>query len=78
MNGENEQMIYHTERAKRGLYFSMVEVDVEKLYHSSEDILLQVRRGYLEEAQRGISKSVDTMRQLDYGNEMPSDKPLAH
>lgn len=75
VNGENDEMIYHAEIAKKSLYFNMIEVDVEQMYLSSEDILFKVRRGYNEQAQMEIMKSVDHMREYRQYNK---DAVLAH
>ncbi len=75
VNGDNEEMIYHAEIAKKGLYFNMIEVDVEQIYLSSEDILFKVRRGYTEQAQMEIMKSVNHMKENRQYNK---DAVLAH
>ena len=75
VNGDSDEMIYHTEIAKKGLYFNMIEVNVEQLYLSSEDVLFKVRRGYIEEAQMEIMKSVDYMKENRQYNK---DAVLAH
>ena len=51
VNGDSDEMIYHTEIAKKGLYFNMIEVNVEQLYLSSENVLFKVR-GYIEKRLR--------------------------
>ena len=58
-------MIYHAEIAKKGLYFNMIEVDVEQIFLSSEDILFQVKRGQVEQAQIEIMRSVDHRKSTD-------------
>ena len=75
VNGDSDEVIYHTEIAKKGLYFNMIEVNVEEIYLSSEDILFKVRRGYTEQAQMEIMKSVDHMKENRQYNK---DAVLAH
>ena len=68
-------MIYHAEIAKKGLYFNMIEVDVEQIFLSSEDILFQVKRGQVEQAQIEIMRSVDHMKEHRQYNK---ESVLAH
>ena len=75
VNGSSEQMIYHAEIAKKGLYFNMIEVDVEQIFLSSEDILFQVKRGQVEQAQIEIMRSVDHMKEHRQYNK---ESVLAH